>query len=53
MIPRAASPADDLPVTTIVTDQPIRAALIHQVEAGGDDLVAAGSRGRGAVRPVA
>ena len=41
---------DDLPVTTILTDQPIRAALIHQIEAGHHDLVAMGSRGRGAVR---
>ena len=41
---------DDLPVTTIVTDQPIRTALLHQIEAGHHDLVALGSRGRGAVR---
>jgi nucleotide-binding universal stress UspA family protein len=41
---------DDLPVTTIVTDQPIRPALIHQIETGHHDLVAMGSRGRGAVR---
>jgi nucleotide-binding universal stress UspA family protein len=40
----------DLPVTTILTDQPIRTALIHQIEAGHHDLVAMGSRGRGAVR---
>jgi nucleotide-binding universal stress UspA family protein len=40
----------DLPVTTIVTDQPIRAALMRQIEAGHHDLVAMGSRGRGAVR---
>ncbi len=40
----------DLPVTTIVTDQPIRVALLRQVEAGHHDLVAMGSRGRGAVR---
>jgi nucleotide-binding universal stress UspA family protein len=41
---------EDLPVTTIVTDQPIRTALIRQIEAGHHDLVAMGSRGRGAVR---
>jgi len=41
---------EDLPVTTILTDQPIRTALIHQIEAGHHDLVAMGSRGRGAVR---
>jgi len=38
---------DDLPVTTILTDQPIRVALMHQIEAGCHDLVAMGSRGRG------
>ena len=41
---------EDVPVTTILTDQPIRAALIHQIEAGHYDLVVMGSRGRGAVR---
>ena len=41
---------EDLPVTTVLTDQPIRTALIHQIEAGHHDLVAMGSRGRGAVR---
>ena len=41
---------DDLPVTTIVTDQPIRAALIKQIKHGRHDLIAMGSRGRGAVR---
>ena len=40
----------DLPVTTILTDQPIRTALIQQIKAGHHDLVAMGSRGRGAVR---
>ena len=40
----------DLPVTTILTDQPIRTALIHQIQTGHHDLVAMGSRGRGAVR---
>jgi len=41
---------EDLPVTTVLTDEPIRTALIHQIEAGHHDLVAMGSRGRGAVR---
>jgi nucleotide-binding universal stress UspA family protein len=41
---------DDIPVTTILTDQPIRAALIEQIRQGKHDLVAIGSRGRGAVR---
>jgi nucleotide-binding universal stress UspA family protein len=41
---------DDLPVTTILTDQPIRTALICQIREGHHDLVVMGSRGRGAVR---
>jgi nucleotide-binding universal stress UspA family protein len=41
---------EDIPVTTILTDQPIRAAMVHQIEVGRHDLVVMGSRGRGAVR---
>jgi nucleotide-binding universal stress UspA family protein len=41
---------DDLPVTTVLTEQPIRLALIRQVKEGHHDLVVMGSRGRGAVR---
>jgi nucleotide-binding universal stress UspA family protein len=41
---------DDLPVTTILTDEPIRPALIKQIKRGGHDLIAMGSRGRGAMR---
>lgn len=41
---------DDLPVTTILTDQPIRAALIDQINRGRHDLIVMGSRGRGAIR---
>jgi nucleotide-binding universal stress UspA family protein len=41
---------DDLPVTTILTDQPIRPALVEQIRRGRHDLIAMGSRGRGAVR---
>jgi len=41
---------DDVPVTTIVTEEPIRSALIERVEAGHHDLIVMGSRGRGAVR---
>jgi nucleotide-binding universal stress UspA family protein len=41
---------DDLPVTTIVTDEPIRTALIRRIRDGHHDLVVMGSRGRGAVR---
>src|SRR3982074_149363 len=40
----------DLPVTTILTDKPIRPALIEQIKRGGHDLIAMGSRGRGAIR---
>jgi nucleotide-binding universal stress UspA family protein len=41
---------DDLPITTILTDQPIRTALIGRIKQGHHDLVVMGSRGRGAVR---
>jgi nucleotide-binding universal stress UspA family protein len=41
---------DDLPVTTLLTDQPIRTALVRQIKDGHHDLVVMGSRGRGAVR---
>ena len=41
---------EDLPVTTILTDQPIRAAVIDQINRGRHDLVVMGSRGRGAIR---
>lgn len=41
---------DDLPVTTILTDEPIRTALIEQIKRGGHDLIVMGSRGRGAMR---
>jgi nucleotide-binding universal stress UspA family protein len=41
---------DDLPVTTILTEEPIRLALMRQIKDGDHDLVALGSRGRGAVR---
>jgi nucleotide-binding universal stress UspA family protein len=42
----------DVPVTTILTRYPIRAALIEQIKRGHHDLVVMGSRGRGAVRAV-
>ena len=41
---------DDIPVTTILTEHPIRAALIEQIKRGRHDLIVMGSRGRGAVR---
>lgn len=41
---------EHLPVTTILTDEPIRAALLEQIRRGRHDLLVMGSRGRGAVR---
>jgi nucleotide-binding universal stress UspA family protein len=41
---------DDVPVTAVLSEQPIRAALIDQIRTGQHDLVVMGSRGRGAVR---
>jgi nucleotide-binding universal stress UspA family protein len=40
----------ELPVTTILTRKPIRVALIEEIERGKHDLIAMGSRGRGAIR---
>jgi nucleotide-binding universal stress UspA family protein len=40
----------DLPVTTVLSRQPIRSALIRELKKGHHDLVVVGSRGRGAVR---
>jgi nucleotide-binding universal stress UspA family protein len=40
----------DISVTTIVTEDPIRPALIKRIKEARHDLVAMGSRGRGAVR---
>jgi nucleotide-binding universal stress UspA family protein len=39
----------EVPVTTILSSDPIRHALMKRVEEGGHDLVVMGSRGRGAV----
>ena len=41
---------DDISVTTIVTEDPIRSAILKRVREGNHDLVVMGSRGRGAVR---
>jgi nucleotide-binding universal stress UspA family protein len=38
-----------LPVTKILTREPIRDALKHRIESGNHDLVVMGSRGRGAL----
>jgi nucleotide-binding universal stress UspA family protein len=43
---------DDLSVTAVLSEQPIRAALIRQIADGAHDLVVMGSRGRGAIRSV-
>jgi nucleotide-binding universal stress UspA family protein len=41
---------DDLSVKAVLSEQPIRLALIKQIADGEHDLVVMGSRGRGAVR---
>lgn len=40
---------ESIPVTKILTREPIREALIHQIKTGNYDLVVMGSRGRGAL----
>ncbi|MGZ4166125.1 MAG: universal stress protein [Solirubrobacteraceae bacterium] len=40
---------DSIPVTTILTREPIREALMKCIESGRHDLVVMGSRGRGAL----
>jgi nucleotide-binding universal stress UspA family protein len=41
---------DGVSVTAVLSEQPIRAALIRQIADGHHDLVVMGSRGRGPVR---
>jgi nucleotide-binding universal stress UspA family protein len=41
---------DDIPVTKVLTHEPIRNALHEQVMSGHHDLLVMGSRGRGAIR---
>jgi nucleotide-binding universal stress UspA family protein len=41
---------DDVSVTTILTEKPIRSAMLERIRDGGHDLVVMGSRGRGTVR---
>jgi nucleotide-binding universal stress UspA family protein len=41
---------DDVSVTTVLTEEPIRPAILRRIEEGGHDLVVMGSRGRGTVR---
>ena len=44
---------DDQPVTTLLSTDPIRAAILRQINEGRHDLVVMGSRGRGALRSAA
>jgi nucleotide-binding universal stress UspA family protein len=39
-----------MPVTSVLSEQPIRVALSRQIAEGHHDLVVMGSRGRGGVR---
>lgn len=41
---------EDISVTTILTEQPIRQAILKRIEEGRHDVVVMGSRGRGTVR---
>ena len=41
---------DDISVTTILTEDPIRSAILKRIREGNHDLVVMGSRGRGTVR---
>lgn len=40
---------ESIPVTKIITREPVRSALMRQVKSGNHDLLVMGSRGRGAV----
>ena len=41
---------DDVSVTTVLTEEPIRPAILERIDEGHHDLVVMGSRGRGTVR---
>jgi nucleotide-binding universal stress UspA family protein len=43
---------DQVSVRSVLSSEPVRPALLRQIEAGQHDLVIMGSRGRGAVRSV-
>lgn len=43
---------DGVSVSTVLSGEPVRLALIHQITNGHHDLVVMGSRGRGALRSV-
>jgi nucleotide-binding universal stress UspA family protein len=40
----------DVSVSTVLSHDPVRPGLLHQIEAGHHDLLVMGSRGRGAIR---
>jgi nucleotide-binding universal stress UspA family protein len=48
----AARVPDQVSVTTVLSRDPVRPALLQQIKAGRHDLVVLGSRGRGALRSV-
>jgi nucleotide-binding universal stress UspA family protein len=39
-------------LSTVLSSEPVRRALVHQIKEGAHDLVVMGSRGRGAMRSV-
>jgi nucleotide-binding universal stress UspA family protein len=41
---------DDVSVSTVLSNDPVRPALLRQIVSGSHDLVVMGSRGRGALR---
>jgi nucleotide-binding universal stress UspA family protein len=43
---------DGVSVSTVLSGEPVRLALVHQITSGHYDLVVMGSRGRGALRSV-
>ncbi len=43
---------DQVSLNTVLSSEPVRQALVHQIKTGAHDLVVMGSRGRGAVRSV-
>ena len=44
--------SDRVSLSTVLSSEPVRHALIHQIKEGAHDVVVMGSRGRGAVRSV-
>jgi nucleotide-binding universal stress UspA family protein len=43
---------DRVSLSTVLSSEPVRQALIHQIKEGAHDVVVMGSRGRGSVRSV-